>query len=37
MKGGLWKQVISGNYGVEEGEWHSCKVRDGYGVGYGKP
>ena len=28
----LWKQVMDGKYGKEEGGWNSCEVRDGYEV-----
>ena len=32
----LWKQVIIGKYGVEDGGWCSRGVREGYGVGVWK-
>ena len=32
----LWRQVISGKYGEEEGGWRSCVVRGSYGVGLWK-
>ncbi|RVW55541.1 hypothetical protein CK203_075199 [Vitis vinifera] len=28
----LWKQIIGGKYGEEEGGWRSCEVRDAYGL-----
>lgn len=30
-EGALGKQVISEKYREEEGGWHSCEVRNGYG------
>ena len=35
-RGTLWNQVISRKYGVEEGEWCTREVREGYGVGLWK-
>ena len=29
----LWKQVICGKYGEEEGDWRSFEVRGSFGVG----
>ena len=34
--GTLWKQIISGKYGVKEGGWNTRAVREGYGVGLWK-
>ena len=31
-RGALWKQVISGKYGVEKKGWCSREVREGYRV-----
>ena len=35
-RGALWKQVISGKNGIEEGGWCSKVVRESYGVGLWK-
>lgn len=32
----LWKKVIKGKYGEEEGGWRSCKVRNPFAVGFWK-
>lgn len=32
----LWKQVIIGKFGVEEGGWWSLEVREGYNIGLWK-
>ena len=32
----LWKQVIIGKFGKEEGGWFSIEAREGYGVGMWK-
>lgn len=32
----LWKQVIYGKYGEEEGGWCSCEVRGSFRVGLWK-
>lgn len=34
--GTLWKQIISGKYGVKEGGWNTRAVKEGYGVGLWK-
>ncbi|RVX00659.1 hypothetical protein CK203_030410 [Vitis vinifera] len=35
-RGALWKQVINGKYGVNNGGWSIRAVREGYGVGLWK-
>ena len=32
VKGIVWKKVIKGKYGEEEGGWSFCEVRDPYDV-----